>query len=232
MLENSLGDAAAAWSAVESCIPAIEESGIRDPAAFNFVPEAVQALVVFGDLGRAERLLTVWEAQATKLDRAWALATGARCRALLAAGRGDWTVADEALAEGFVQLDRVDLPIERGRTLLAEGQIRRRRGRRSAPVERWSRPSTCSPDRAPCSGSSALTMSSTVSVDRSDQLSPTEAQVAALVAAGKTNRQVAAELFISTQTVKANLSRVFRTLDVQNRAELAARWARRTSAHS
>ena len=88
MLEHSLGDAAAAWSAVESCIPAVEESGIRDPTAYNFVPEAVQALVVLGDLARADRLLTDWEARARKLDRAWALATGARCRARLAAGAG------------------------------------------------------------------------------------------------------------------------------------------------
>ena len=182
---------------------------------------------MLGDLARAERLLT----QSGKPRRGsstgrgpWQRVLAAARPALLRHGR-DFSLADEALAETFVQLDRVDLPIERGRTLLAEGQLRRRRREKVGAR----RALESAADLFARSGAVLWEQRAHDELDRvgrsrrSDQLSPTEAQVAALVAAGKTNRQVAAELFISTQTVKANLSRVFRTLDVQNRAELAAR---------
>jgi DNA-binding CsgD family transcriptional regulator len=50
-----------------------------------------------------------------------------------------------------------------------------------------------------------------------------ETRVAALVASGRTNREVAAELFLSVKTVEANLSRVYAKLSVRSRTELAAR---------
>ena len=59
------------------------------------------------------------------------------------------------------------------------------------------------------------------------ELSATQTRVAELVAEGKSNRQVAAELFISPKTVEANLARVFRVLDVRSRTELAVEWSRR-----
>ena len=59
------------------------------------------------------------------------------------------------------------------------------------------------------------------------ELSVTQTRVAELVAEGKSNRQVAAELFISPKTVEANLARVFRVLDVRSRTELAVEWPRR-----
>ena len=51
-------------------------------------------------------------------------------------------------------------------------------------------------------------------------LTDTERQVAELAANGRTNREIAAELFMSVHTVEAHLTRVFRALDVQNRTEL------------
>ena len=50
-----------------------------------------------------------------------------------------------------------------------------------------------------------------------------EARVAELVAAGRTNREVAGELFMSLKTVEAHLSRIYRKLGVRSRAELAHR---------
>ena len=47
--------------------------------------------------------------------------------------------------------------------------------------------------------------------------------MAELVAAGRTNREVAAELFLSVKTVEANLSRIYRKLGVRSRTELASR---------
>jgi DNA-binding CsgD family transcriptional regulator len=57
------------------------------------------------------------------------------------------------------------------------------------------------------------------------QLTACERRVAELAAYGRTNRQVAAQLFISPKTVEANLARAYRKLGIRSRAELGARLA-------
>jgi DNA-binding CsgD family transcriptional regulator len=54
-----------------------------------------------------------------------------------------------------------------------------------------------------------------------NSLTDTERLVADLVAAGRTNPQVAAELLISRRTVESHLYRIFFKLGVANRTELA-----------
>ena len=49
--------------------------------------------------------------------------------------------------------------------------------------------------------------------------------MAALVAAGKKNREVAAQLFTTVATVEAHLTRIYRKLDIRSRTELARRVA-------
>jgi DNA-binding CsgD family transcriptional regulator len=44
-----------------------------------------------------------------------------------------------------------------------------------------------------------------------------------LVAAGRTTREVAEEMFVSAKTVEWNLTRIYRKLGVRSRTELAAR---------
>ena len=53
-------------------------------------------------------------------------------------------------------------------------------------------------------------------------LTPTEQRVVALVVAGKANKEVAGELYLSVKTVEGNLSRIYRKLGVRSRTELAA----------
>ncbi|MFG1820670.1 response regulator transcription factor [Kribbella sp. NPDC049174] len=52
-------------------------------------------------------------------------------------------------------------------------------------------------------------------------LTATERRVAELVAAGRSNQEAAAELFMSVKTVEANLTRIYRKLSVRSRTELA-----------
>jgi DNA-binding CsgD family transcriptional regulator len=55
-----------------------------------------------------------------------------------------------------------------------------------------------------------------------DALTPTERQVAGLVVAGATNKEVAARLFMSVATVKTHLTRVYTKVGVTSRTQLAA----------
>ncbi len=64
---------------------------------------------------------------------------------------------------------------------------------------------------------------SSVPARGSRRLSESEQRVAELAASGLTNRDVAYALFISPKTVEANLSRVYRNLNMRSRAELGRR---------
>jgi DNA-binding NarL/FixJ family response regulator len=57
------------------------------------------------------------------------------------------------------------------------------------------------------------------------ELTASERRVAELAAAGLTNREVAARLFMSPKTVEANVARAYRKLGIRSRAELGARLA-------
>ena len=51
-------------------------------------------------------------------------------------------------------------------------------------------------------------------------LTETEHRVAELAAAGRSNKEIAAELFMGLSTVEAHLSRVYRKLGIRSRASL------------
>ena len=52
-------------------------------------------------------------------------------------------------------------------------------------------------------------------------LTPREREVAALVADGMTNREIAQALFVTEKTVETHLRSVFRKLDIGSRSQLA-----------
>jgi DNA-binding NarL/FixJ family response regulator len=76
-------------------------------------------------------------------------------------------------------------------------------------------------------GVSVTTGASIPSPETNHGLTPRETEVLRLVAAGRSNREIADELFISEKTVARHLTNVFTKLDVESRTQAAA-WAFRT----
>jgi DNA-binding NarL/FixJ family response regulator len=58
-----------------------------------------------------------------------------------------------------------------------------------------------------------------------NELTSIERQVAALVAEGLTNREVAAKLVLAERTIEGHLSKIYAKLGVRSRAELAHRYS-------
>ncbi|HJS26216.1 MAG TPA: AAA family ATPase, partial [Actinomycetota bacterium] len=129
-LDLSLGNFAEADAYLSRAVELEQAMGVREPAYFRIVPDEVEALVALGRLDEAEALLAPFEDAGRSLDRAWATATGARCRALVFAARGDLDGASAAADEAVRHHDRLPLPFELGRTLLVRGAVQRRAKRK------------------------------------------------------------------------------------------------------
>ena len=206
-------------------LPALtEQMGLCEPGAFPFVPDAVESLVALGELGRGAELTDRLEDQGMALGRPLAIGTAARCRGLIAAARGDLPAAVDPLERSDQILRSIAHPFESARTLLLSGEIQRRMKKKSSAREL-------------IGGSIEVfdTIGARAWADRGrralariggrppspSELSPSEEQVALLVADGRSNREVAASLFMSVNTVEANLKRIYRKLGVRSRVELA-----------
>ena len=202
--------------------------GIQEPGVFRFVPDEVEALVALGDLEGARALLDPFEEQGRRLDRAWARATGARCRGLLLAATGDTEGASEAMAAALEHHRRVPEPFALARTWFSQGRVQRRAKRKREARESFERALAIFRDLgAEVWAERAGREASRVGLRAPDRfaLTATEERVASLVVQGHTNQQVADALFMSARTVEWNLSKIYRKLGVRSRTELAARLA-------
>jgi DNA-binding CsgD family transcriptional regulator len=224
-LEVSLRNHQAAMDILEPLLSNLQKSleGTEIYLA-EFVPDAVEALIHLGRLDEAEPLIEALERNGRRLDRAWMLAVGGRCRGMVLAARGDLDDANRAVEAAMVEHERLPMPFERARTQLLLGRLQRRLGHRDAATktlrgalesfERLGTPLWA--DRA----SAELTRADASSRGPAGGLTPTEQQVAELAASGMKNRDVAAALFISPKTVEVNLARIYRKLGIRSRAEL------------
>lgn len=231
-VELSQGRHAQAHEFLSRAVELERQMGVCEPAYFRVIPDEIEALVALGKLDEAESLLVPFEETGNDLDRAWTKATGARCRALVLAARGDLEAATAAVVRALREHDGLPLPFELGRTLFVSGTVERRAKRKKEARETLSR----GLEVFEALGAAVWADRTRAELARiggrapsSLALTPSEERVAALVASGSTNREAADALFVSVHTVEANLKRIYRKLGIRSRTELASRFPPDTS---
>jgi len=200
-----------------------------DPIGWGLVlaPELAEAAARTADKALLEFALE-WLSERTRvISSGWATGIEARVRALASEGE----VAESLYRQSIANLSGTRLRLELARTHLLYGEWLRRERRRldarkhlrtaleaftSMGTEAFAR-------RAERELLATGERARKRTADTLDQLTPRETQIARLAANGHTNREIAAQLFISPSTVEYHLRKAFRKLDVKSRTQLAHR---------
>jgi DNA-binding CsgD family transcriptional regulator len=225
-LDVSLGNHVEALNTLQQLVFRLDQMRGTEIIKAPFIPDAVEAMIALGRLDEAEPLIERLEREGRRLDRSWMLAVGARCRSMWLAARGEVGAAFDTARQAMVEHERLPMPFERSRTQLLLGQLQRRQRHKEAAAatlgealrafEEMGTPLWAERARAELARTN-------VSPSQDTRLTPSEQKVAELVAAGMTNRDIGAALFISPKTVEHNLSRIYRKLGIRSRAELGRR---------
>jgi DNA-binding CsgD family transcriptional regulator len=213
----------------ETALEAAWESMQPDPIGYGtqLVPELAEAAARTGDRARLE-FARDWLAERTAaISSGWLNGIDTRVRALL--GEGD--TADALYRDSIGHLSGTRMRIELARSQLLYGEWLRRERRRVDAREQL-RPALeaftgmgteAFARRAERELEATGERARTRTIETRDQLTPQETQISRLVAEGQTNREIAAQLFISPSTVEYHLRKVFRKLGVKSRTQLATR---------
>ena len=217
------GDAAAGADRLEEADRQAQVLGWGSPDARPWTADYAEALLELGRVDEAVRVVDRWEADASRLARDRVLAHVTRCRGLVAAARGAVDEAVALLEHAVERHDEAGDAFGRARALLALGVVRRRARQKRAARD------AISAALAVFEQLGAATWIEKAGAElgriggrtRAKGLTAAERRVAALVAEGRTNREVAAALFLGERTVETHLSHVYAKLGVRSRAELA-----------
>jgi DNA-binding CsgD family transcriptional regulator len=157
----------------------------------------------------------------------WALGVAARAHALVV----EDTHAEDLYAEAIERLSGTRARTDLARAHLLYGEwLRRQRRRVNARKElrtahdmftEFGMEAFAERARAELQATGEHTPKQTA--EAADRLTPRESHVSHLAARGNTNREIAAQLFVSESTVEYHLVKVFRKLDVKSRSQLASR---------
>jgi DNA-binding CsgD family transcriptional regulator len=205
--------------------------GGDDPTGSLWRPARIWALVRAGRLNDAAAALTAFEAGAAEAEDRQALVYSIRLRASLALAGSDPERAEGILESGRALADGLADPIARALFDVEYGRCLARAHRRPAALARLrsaheelaglgARPFA----DAVAAELAALGLRGRPDADQGlDGLTAQERQVARLVAGGMSNREVAAELYLSPKTIEYHLAHIFAKLGIKTRYQLATR---------
>lgn len=226
------GDPAQAVVHLEAAREHTRRFGSRDPSFLYTHADLAEAYVRAGQPADAAAITGELAAGAAATDGAWAAAATARCRLLI---DGDDRL-DEHIAAALAAHSRLAQPFERARTQLCAGE-RLRRGRRRADARphlaaAYATFAALGADRWAARAGHELRAAGGRRGERppeADVLTAREREVCSLVAAGATNREVAASLHLSARTVEHHLRMAYRKLGVRSRTEMIGHLGRRSA---
>lgn len=199
------------------------------PGFWPWADVHANALVLAGRVDEADTFLVGHEQRAAASGHVSASARLSGARGRWHGARGDLDAARASFDRALELLEPLPLTYDRARVCFAYGQTLRRAGRRAQAdaVISVARESYAALGALTyverCDRELAAGGVNVVRVHREfDELTPQEEAVATLVARGRTNKEVAAELFLSVKTVQYHLTRTYAKLGVRSRSELAA----------
>jgi DNA-binding CsgD family transcriptional regulator len=237
VIESCVGDYTAVLREVGTLPEELDAFGSRDPASKLRLAsgDEIEARIALGALGAARMRIEELETRSRVLREPRPLAIGLRGRGLLLAAEGNLQGGLDAFEASLAELHAIEAPFERARTLLALGTVQRRAKQRRAARESLQKAIAILEEL----GADPWAEKARAELARiggrasaSGALTPSEERVAALVAEGKTNREVAAALFVTERTVEGHLTRIYRKLGVRSRTELARRLAVPSAQHA
>jgi DNA-binding CsgD family transcriptional regulator len=223
LVELSLGDYAAAHESFKPVTQMLPRTGGGHVVLSRLLPDDVEAMTRLGALTDAERLLRSFEVTVRTHQTGWARGAAARCRALMSSARGQQDAALAALGEALAAHGRLGMPFELGRTLLVAGEVHLRAGHKQEARARLEAARDLFERLgAPLWAERTAGALSRLGIARAQpaDLTAAEHRVAELAAAGRTNREIATELFMGLRTVEAYLTRVYGKLGARRRTQL------------
>ncbi|BBZ27435.1 transcriptional regulator [Mycolicibacterium madagascariense] len=225
-LEVSLGNYEQGLGVLRPLLSHWQHAEDSDMTMHFVIPDAIEAMVALDDLDEADALAELMERDGARLRHPWLLATAARCRSMVLAARGDLAGAERAALRAMAAHEGDTVPFERARTQLLLAELQRRlRRRQAARTTIEGALATFDALGTPAWSARASAELARIQVLRGQEpdLTASEQRVAELAAAGMSNKDIAAALFISPKTVESNLGRSYRKLGVRTRVELARR---------
>ena len=197
----------------------------RVGSGHQVLADVIEAAVRAGDPGRARAATDSLAERAPASGTPWAMGLLARCRALLADDD-----AEQLYQEAIDLLGSTRMAVELARAYLLYGEWLRRQKRKIDARDQLRIAHNMFADMgadafANRARHELLATGERVrkrSVETSSELTPQEERVARLAAAGDTNAEIAAKLFIASSTVEYHLRKVFRKLSVTSRRQLKA----------
>jgi DNA-binding NarL/FixJ family response regulator len=223
-LELSVGEHARAWQALQG-VTRIPTYG--RPEVLEALADGVDALVALGRSSEAAVLQARLE-EAAAMGHRWGVAAAQRGAAVLLLSRAEPERALSVAQEAADSFQAGGFPLDAARARIVAGDALRRRGERrragdqldlalqtfeSLGATLWARQAQQQLRRVRPRPS------------RGGDLTDAERRVAAQVATGQTNREVAAALFTSVATVEAHLTRIYAKLGIRSRTQLTRRVA-------
>ena len=209
--------------------------GHLEPARLSFWPAYAEALARTGQFAEADATLHDYELAGNARGRRSALAAASRARGVLAVAVGRHADALDSFAAGIRHLDGLNLPLDEALLRLEFGRLLRHLGQRRSAARELGKARVllarlgATPFLTRCDAELGTGLIAEPGVSSVLPLTARQLTVARAVAEGKTNQQVAKELYISVKTVEFHLSQILARLGVDSRAQIAQAIADRSS---